>query len=61
LTLNSTGSIRILGSLTSSGNLFINSSATPHTSLSLTYDSCVVADTFESLPLGVRSFKELSF
>jgi hypothetical protein len=61
LTLNSTGSIRILGSLTSSGNLSINSSASPHTSLSLTYDSCVVADTFESLPLGVRSFKELSF
>jgi len=61
LTLNSTDSISILGSLTSSGNLSINSSASPHTSLSLTYDSCVVADTFESLPLGVRSFKELSF
>ena len=61
LTLNSTGSIRILGSLTSSGNLSINSSASPRTSLSLTYDSCVVADTFQSLPLGVRSFKELSF
>jgi hypothetical protein len=61
LTLNSTGSIRILGSLISSGNLSINSSASPRTSLSLTYDSCVVADTFQSLPLGVRSFKELSF
>jgi Tfp pilus assembly protein PilX len=61
LTLNSTGSIQILGSLISSGNLSTDSSASPSTSLSLTYDSCVVADTFQSLPLGVRSFKELSF
>ena len=61
LTLNSTGSISILGSLISSGNLSIDSSASPSTSLSLTYDSCVVAETFQSLPLGVRSFKELSF
>jgi hypothetical protein len=61
LTLNSRDSIQIRGSLTSSGNLSINSSTSPRTSFSLNYDSCVVADTFRSLPLGVRSFKELSF
>ncbi len=61
LTLNSTGSIQILGSLISSGNLSIDSSASPSTSLSLTYSSCVVADAFQSLPLGVRSFKQLGF
>ena len=61
LTLNSTGSIQILGLLTSSGNLSIDSSASPLTQLSITYDSCAVADSFHSLPLKVRSFKELSF
>jgi hypothetical protein len=61
LTLNSTGSIRIHGSLISSGNLSLDSSASPLTHLRINYDSCVVADTFESLALGVRSFKELSF
>jgi hypothetical protein len=65
LTLSSSGNIGLLGSLLSSGNLSINSSASPRTSLSVIYDSCVVAyvvaDAFQSLPLGVRSFKELSF
>jgi hypothetical protein len=61
LTLNSTGSIRIRGSLTGSGNLSIDSSASPLTHLRITYDSCAVADSFQSLPLDVRSFKELSF
>jgi hypothetical protein len=61
LALNSTGSIRIHGSLISSGNLFIDSSASPLTHLRIIYDSCAVADSFRSLPLIVRSFKELSF
>jgi hypothetical protein len=61
LTLSSRGSIGIRGSLISSENLSINSSASHGTSLSVTYDSCVVANTFESLPLTIRSFKELSF
>jgi hypothetical protein len=61
LDLSSRGSIDLLGSLISSGNLSINSSASPRTSVNLTYDSCVVADAFRSLPLSVRSFKQLSF
>ena len=61
LALNSTGSIQIRGSLISSGNLFVDSSASPLNQLSVTYDSCAVADSFRSLPLIVRSFKELSF
>jgi len=61
LPLNSTGSIRIRGSIISSGNLSIDSSASSSTHVNITYDSCSVADSFQSLPLGVRSFKELSF
>jgi Tfp pilus assembly protein PilX len=61
LTLNSTGSIQILGSLISSGNLSVDSSASPITSLNVTYDSCAITDSFQSLPMRVRSFKELSF
>ena len=61
LTLNHMGSITIRGSLTSAGNLSISSWASHHNSLNVTYDSCVVADTFRSLPLGTRSFKQLSF
>jgi hypothetical protein len=61
LDLNPSGSIGILGSLISSGNVSINSRASQYTSLSLNYDSCVIANIFRSLPLEVRSFKELSF
>jgi hypothetical protein len=61
LALNSTASMRIRGSLISSGNLSIDSSAGPPNHLRITYDSCAVADSFQSLPLTVRSFKELSF
>jgi len=65
LDLNSRGSIQILGSLISAGNVSINSSASPRTSLDLNYDSCVVSNVvtyaFQSLPLKVRSFKQLSF
>jgi len=61
LTLNSTGSIQILGSLISSGNLSVDSSASPLTNVNISYDSCAIVDSFESLPLRVRSFKELSF
>jgi hypothetical protein len=61
LALNSTANIHIRGSLISSGNLSIDSSTSPLTRLNITYDSCTVADSFKSLPLTVRSFKELSF
>ena len=61
LDLSSRGSIDVLGSLISSGNLSINSSASPRTSVNLNYDSCVVRDAYRSLPLVVRSFKQLSF
>jgi hypothetical protein len=61
LDLSWRGSIDLLGSLISSGNLSINSFASPRTSVNLTYDSCVVADAFRSIPLVVRSFKQLSY
>jgi Tfp pilus assembly protein PilX len=65
ITTSPAGDIRILGSLTSSGNLSISSSASPYTFVRITYDSCAVpnaaVNSFQSLPLRVRSFKELSF
>lgn len=61
ITTSSAGNIRIHGSLTSSGNLSINSSASPSTSVWINYNSCAVANSFQSVPLRVRSFKELSF
>ena len=61
ITASSAGNIRIHGSLTSFGNLSINSSASPSTSVWINYNSCAVANSFQSVPLRVRSFKELSF
>jgi hypothetical protein len=61
LALNSKANIHIRGSVISSENLSIDSSTSPLTRLNITYDSCTVADSFKSLPLTVRSFKELSF
>jgi hypothetical protein len=55
------GSIATLGSLITSGNLSIMTATSPSTSVSLNYDSCVVATAFQSIPLAVRSFKQLSF
>ena len=61
ITASSAGHIRIHGSLTSFGSLSINSSASPSTSVRIHYDSCAIANAFKSLPLGIRSFKQLSF
>jgi hypothetical protein len=61
ITGSSAGNIRIYGSLTSFGNLYINSSSSPSTSVRIHYDSCVVANAFQSLPRVIRSFKQLSF
>jgi hypothetical protein len=55
ITTSSAGNIQMLGFLTSFGNLSINSSAGPSTSVWIQYDSCAVPNPV------VRSFKELSF
>lgn len=61
LASNSTGSIRIQGSVISSGNLSADSTQSSSNALGVLvlYDSCAVADGFQSLPKTVLAFRLL--
>lgn len=59
LASNSTGSIQIQGSVISSGNLSANSTQSPWNALTVSYDSCAVIDSFQSLPKTVLAFRLL--
>jgi hypothetical protein len=59
LASNSTGSIQIQGSVISSGNLSANSTQSSSNALGVLYDSCAVADSFQSLPKTVLAFRLL--
>jgi hypothetical protein len=60
ITTSAAGNIQIYGSLISFQNLSINSSATSSNSVWIQYNSCAIANSFQSLPLRIRSFKDLS-
>jgi hypothetical protein len=57
LSSNSTGSIWIRGSLISSGNLSADSTQSSWNALGVRYDSCAVADSFQSLPKTTLAFR----
>lgn len=59
LASNSTGSIQIQGSVISSGNLSANSTQSSSNALRVSYDSCAVIDSFQSLPKTVLAFRLL--
>ena len=59
LASNSTGSIQIQGSVISSGNLSADSTQSSSNALGVLYDSCAVADSFQSLPKTVLAFRLL--
>jgi hypothetical protein len=59
LASNSTGSIWIQGSVISSGNLSADSTQSSSNALGVRYDSCAVADSFQSLPKTVLAFRLL--
>ena len=59
LASNSTGSIWIQGSVISSGNLSADSMQSSSNALTVSYDSCAVADSFQSLPKTVLAFRLL--
>jgi hypothetical protein len=59
LASNSTGSIWIQGSVISSGNLSADSTQSSSNALGVLYDSCAVADSFQSLPKTVLAFRLL--
>jgi len=59
LASNSTGSIEIEGSVISSGNLSADSTQSSSNALGVLYDSCAVADGFQSLPKTVLAFRLL--
>ena len=59
LASNSTGSIEIEGSVISSGNLSADSTQSSSNALGVRYDSCAVADSFQSLPKTVLAFRLL--
>jgi hypothetical protein len=59
LASNSTGSIQIQGSVISSGNLSADSTQSSSNALRVSYDSCAVIDSFQSLPKTVLAFRLL--
>jgi len=59
LASNSTGSIGIEGSVISSGNLSADSTQNSSNALTVSYDSCAVMDSFQSLPKTVLAFRLL--
>jgi hypothetical protein len=59
LASNSTGSIQIQGSVISSGNLSADSTQSSSNALTVSYDSCAVLDSFQSLPKTVLAFRLL--
>lgn len=59
LASNSTGSIQIQGSVISSGNLSADSTQSSSNTLTVSYDSCAVIDSFQSLPKTVLAFRLL--
>lgn len=59
LASNSTGSIRIKGSVISSGNLSADSTQSSSNALTVSYDSCALIDSFQSLPKTILAFRLL--
>jgi len=59
LASNSTGSIGIKGSVISSGNLSADSTQSSSNALTVSYDSCALIDSFQSLPKTVLAFRLL--
>lgn len=54
-----TGSISIQGTVISSGNFSANSAASSSTSLSVTFNSCAIAESYQILPLTILAFRDL--
>ncbi len=59
LTSGGTGSISIQGTVISSGNFSANSAASNSTSLSVTFNSCAIAESYQILPLTILAFRDL--
>jgi hypothetical protein len=57
LTSDTTGSVRIAGSVVSSGNLSADSTQSAANQLTISYDSCGLMDSLQSLPRTVLAFR----